>query len=134
MKKLLFFAIVALGAIAASANAAPAQGEGESGAPVRLTITTDANGEIASIVPCESQYDERAWHIKDVSGYTNVRNKPNGKVCMRLKAYTQYEIYTAGSQDGWLLISRIYNLTERYWVRLHDSSTGTYWIARSILY
>lgn len=98
--------------------------------PNHLQITTDANGEIENINGINGGY----WSIRDLSGYTNIRNRPNGKVCMRLKAHTQYEIYTNGASGGWLRISSIYNMRERYWVTLHSSSTGSYWIAKSILY
>lgn len=95
-----------------------------------ITISTGANGEIVSI--SGSAY-ERPYMISDLSGYTNIRNKPNGKVCMRLKAWTDYKIWTNGRSGGWLKITDIYNITERYHVRLHGSKTG-YWIAESILY
>lgn len=102
---------------------------------VKLTLTTDENGDIASVVSSDVQYDPNAWHIRDISGYTNIRNAPNGKVCMRLKAKTQYDIYTEGaSKNGWIRIKSCYNLNEDYWVRLHDSSTGTYWIAMEVIY
>ena len=73
------------------------------------------------------------FYIADLSGKTNIRNKPNGKVCMRLWEWTQYEIYTCGYRNGWYQISSIYNCKKGYWVRLHSSSTGTYWIAASVL-
>lgn len=53
---------------------------------------------------------------------------------MRLKPYTNYEIYVSTWRDEWLLISSIYNRSEDRWVRLHDSSTGTYWISIDVLY
>lgn len=61
-----------------------------------ITVTTDANGEIADI----EGVNEVCWNIRDLSGYTNIRNKPNGKVCMRLKANTQYNIYTNGIETA----------------------------------
>lgn len=73
------------------------------------------------------------YTIDDVSGLTNIRNKPNGSVCMKLKAWTDYQIYTNGKHGSWLRIQKIYNATEDYWVRLHSSSTKTYWISRTIL-
>ena len=73
------------------------------------------------------------FNIEDLSGYTNIRNRPNGSVCMRLYAWTQYNIYTCGYRDGWYQISAIYNTKKGYWVNLHSSSTGTYWIAASVL-
>lgn len=101
----------------------------------KITVATDENGEIASVVSLDAQYDPTAWHIRDISGYTNIRNAPNGKVCMRLKAKTQYDIYTEGaSKNGWIRIKSCYNINEDHWVRLHDSSTGTYWIAMEVLY
>lgn len=106
----------------------------ENQSETKLTVTTDENGEIASVTCNGAQFDRSAWHIRDLSGMTNIRNKPNGKVCMKLKAHTQYDIYSNGQADGWLCISSIYNIREGYWVRLHSSSTGTYWIAKSILF
>lgn len=99
-----------------------------------VTVTTGAQGEIVNV--SGQGFDNNAWHIRDLSGYTNIRNKPSSKgaVCMRLKANTQYNIYANGSSGGWLHISKIYNIKEGYWVRLHSSSTGTYWIAKSILF
>lgn len=134
MKKALFSsALLIMSAFVMSsfttASDEPAANEG-----TKITITTDANGEICDVKSADVNWDNSAWHIRNLNGYTNIRNKPNGKVCMRLKAYTQYDIYTCGSRGGWLLISSIYNLREGYWVRLHSSSTGNYWIAQSILY
>lgn len=75
-----------------------------------------------------------AWHIRDLSGLTNIRNNPRGQVCMKLKAHTRYDIYADARSGSWLRIASIYNATEGYWVRLHSSSTGTYWISADILY
>ncbi|MGN0302183.1 MAG: hypothetical protein ACI4BI_04830 [Anaerotardibacter sp.] len=100
----------------------------------KIGITTNGNGDIASASPMNVQ-GTWAWRIRDLSGMTNIRNNPKGKVCMKLKAWTQYTIYTGDyTVEGWLNIQSIYNETEGYWVRLHSSSTGNYWIARSILY
>ena len=74
------------------------------------------------------------WRIKDLSGETNIRNRPRGEICMKLKAYTQYAIFTDMSSNGWLRMSRCYNMKEGYWVEFHSSTTGEYWIAESILY
>ena len=100
----------------------------------KMVITTNGNGDIASATPMNVQ-GSWVWRIRGLSGMTDIRNNPNGKVCMRLKAWTQYTIYTGDfSVQGWLNVKSIYNETERYWVRLHSSSTGNYWILRSILY
>lgn len=113
-----------------STSEEPAANEG-----TKITITTDANGEVCDVKSNDINWDDSAWHIRDLRGYTNIRNNPNGKVCMRLKANTQYDIYAAGSsRNGWLPISSIYNLREGYWVRLHSSSTGRYWISLSVIY
>lgn len=96
----------------------------------RIVVHTGENGAITSV----SSGATISWRITDLSGATNIRNKPNGKVCMKLKAWTDYVIYTKGSSNGWLCISSIYNESEGYWLRLHGSNTGRYWIARSILY
>lgn len=131
MKKSLFFSIVLLMfAFVSSSFTVANESEAASQEGTMITVMTDANGEIADI----EGVNEVCWNIRDLSGYTNIRNKPNGKVCMRLKANTQYNIYTNGIENGWLHITSIYNLREGYWVRLHSSSTGTYWIARSILF
>lgn len=135
MKKSFFIsvALIAFVFVASSFTSKPA----ESSHSTMYIATTTANGEIASVSPSSnaSAYaGDGAWHIKDLSGPTNVRNKPNGKVCMKLKAYTQYAIYANGSSNGWLCVTSIYNMREGRWLRLHGSSTGTYWIAKSILY
>ena len=104
-------------------------------AATRYTVTTDDRGNIAMVTSPNTQgYGDYAWHIRNVNGYTNVRDAPNGAVCMRLKAKTQYAIYVTGEVRGWLRISAIYNEREDYWVRLHSSQTGSYWIARSTVY
>ena len=109
------------------APATPMQGN-------KMVITTDGNGEIAGLTP-KNVDGTWVWRIRDLSGLTNIRNNPNGKVCMKLKAWTQYTIYTGDyNVKGWLNIKSIYNETEGYWVSLHSSSTGNYWISRSILY
>lgn len=100
--------------------------------PKVFRVTTDANGEIASIK--DGVQELPAWRIRDLSGYTNIRERPNGRVCMRLKARTQYIIVTWEPTGGWLPISSIYNETQGYDVRLHSSRTGEYYIAKSILY
>lgn len=99
-----------------------------------IIFTTDANGNIADVQECNG--GGACWHIRDLSGYTNIRNRPNGKVCMRLKAHTQYAIYdySESGSNGWIQVASIYNMREHYWVRLHSSSTGEYWMAKSILY
>lgn len=74
------------------------------------------------------------WHIRDLSGFTNIRNAPNGKVCMRLWDHTQYTIYTDAEVNGWLRMTYCYNESKGYQVRFHSSSTGSYWIHRSVLY
>ena len=112
------------------ANASETEGQGT----IKLTVTTDENGDIASVVSSDVQYDPEAWHIRNISGMTNIRNAPNGKVCMRLKANTQYDIYADRESKGWLRMTSCYNLDEGYWVRFHDSSTGSYWIAKSVVY
>lgn len=94
-----------------------------------IIVTTDANGQIADV----DDYLAR-WGIRDVSGYTNIRNRPNGKVCMRLKPYTQYEIFSEDLRNGWVRIYSIFNITEDYQVKLHGSSTGSYWISKSVVY
>lgn len=134
MKKSLFIsALLMLVAVVVSSFTVPTD---EAAAPQGnpLIITTDANGEIESVK--DVNYGEGCWHIRDLSGYTNIRNAPRGKVCMRLKAHTQYAIYdyTETGGNGWIQVSSIYNMRERYWVRLHSSSTGEYWMATSILY
>lgn len=133
MKKSLFLSlIVVLAAFVTSSFTMPAdEPTAPQGTP--LIITTDANGEIESVTNAKG--GEGCWHIRDLSGYTNIRNRPNGKVCMRLKAHTQYAIYDYSDTGGsWIRVSSIYNMRERYWVRLHSSSTGEYWMATSILY
>ena len=102
--------------------------------PEMIMVSTGANGEIISVSGLNDVQQYGYWYIKDLSGVTNVRNRPNGQICMRLKAWTQYGISTNGQSGGWLRISSIYNVTQDYPVRLHGSSTGAYWIARSILY
>lgn len=99
----------------------------------KFIVTTDGNGDIANVTTKDANWDNSAWHIRNLNGYTNIRNRPNGKVCMRLKAHTQYEIY-GDYYNGWILMSRCYNMRENYWIRFHSSSTGEYWIAASILY
>lgn len=138
MKKNLFIcALVAMFAFVASSFVTPSE-EPSTTAPAatKLIVTTGANGEIVSVAPAEGQtnWDNYAWHIKDLSGPTNIRMTPGGKVCMKLKAHVQYEIYTNGSSGSWLRISSIYNLTQGYWVRLHSSKSGSYWISSTILY
>lgn len=100
----------------------------------KFIVTVNENNDIVNIKSATNSDRSYAWRIIDLSGMTNIRNKPNGKVCMKLKAHVQYEIYANGEKNGWLSISSIYNTRDRYWVRLHSSSTGTYWIAKSILY
>lgn len=129
MKKSFFTLMMMLFAVS-FANASETEGQGT----VKLTVTTDENGDIASVISSDVQYDPSAWHIRNISGMTNIRNAPNGKVCMRLKANTQYDIYTDRESKGWLRMVSCYNLDEGYWVRFHDSSTGTYWIAKSTVY
>ena len=73
-------------------------------------------------------------HVKiaNLSGYTNLRNSPNGAVCMRLFANTDYDIYVNGMSNGWYRIVEIYR-PDGSQVRLHSSNTG-WWIHRSICY
>ena len=73
-------------------------------------------------------------HIKitDLSGYTNLRNSPNGAVCMRLYANMDYDIYVNGISNGWYRIAEIYR-PDGSQVRLHSSNTG-WWIHQSICY
>lgn len=73
-------------------------------------------------------------HIKiaDLSGYTNLRNSPNGAVCMRLYAHMDYDIYVNGISNGWYRIAEIYR-PDGSQVRLHSSNTG-WWIHQSICY
>lgn len=132
MKKTLLAFLMMHSALSFANAAEPNKSNGQG--MVKLTVTTDENGDIASVVSSDKQYDPSAWHIRDLSGYTNIRNAPNGKVCMRLKANTQYDIYTDRESKGWLRMVSCYNLREGYWIRFHDSSTGTYWIAKSVLY
>lgn len=132
MKKTIILALMMLFAVAFTANAEEPNKSNKQ--TIKLTVTTDENGEIASIESSDTQFDQNAWHIRDLSGYTNIRNNPNGKVCMRLKAHTQYDIYADYEVRGWLHMTSCYNLREGYWVRFHSSSTGNYWIAKSILY
>ena len=70
--------------------------------------------------------------ISDLSGYTNLRNSPNGAVCMRLYANMDYDIYVNGISNGWYRIAEIYR-PDGSQVRLHSSNTG-WWIHRSICY
>lgn len=70
--------------------------------------------------------------ISDLSGYTNLRNSPNGAVCMRLYANMDYDIYVDGVSNGWYRIAEIYR-PDGSRVRLHSSNTG-WWIHRSICY
>ena len=76
----------------------------------------------------------RMRHIKiaDLSGYTNLRNSPNGAVCMRLYANMDYDIYVNGISNGWYRIAEIYR-PDGSQVRLHSSNTG-WWIHQSICY
>lgn len=135
MKKLLTCFVIIASAILSLSFCPPSfdSNDTQVSAP-DFIITVDENNEIVSVAAPDGINQDGAWRIRDVSGYTNIRNKPRGKVCMRLKAYTDYAIYANGSQSGWLRIAAIYNISDRYWVRLHSSSTGTYWIAKSILY
>lgn len=134
MRRILTFTmLMALAIIATSFTKAENDTTNAPAAP-DFIITVDENNEIVSVAAPDGVNQDDAWHIRDLSGYTNIRNKPKGKICMRLKPWTQYAIYAIGSQSGWLSIGSIYNMTDRYWVRLHSSSTGTYWIAKSILY
>ena len=73
-------------------------------------------------------------HVKiaDLSGYTNLRNSPNGAVCMRLYANMDYDIYVNGISNGWYRIAEIYR-PDGSQVRLHSSNTG-WWIHQSICY
>lgn len=134
MKKNLFVCtiIAAFAMIAMSFTTKNEESINEQAAPktTTLTIKTGANGEIISVKDAEGC---DSWRIKDISGVTNIRNKPNGKVCMKLKAWTEYSIETTAKSGNWLRVVYIYNWTENYEVRLHGSKTG-YWIARSILY
>lgn len=138
MKRNIFITtIAALTATVLSSFTVPTQETTTSDEPLTngeqmITVTTDANGYISSAEA--GQYYETCWQITDLSGPTNIRNKPSGKVCMKLKAHTQYNIYTNGAKGSWLNITRIYNLREGYWVRLHSSSTGTYWISSTVLF
>ncbi len=70
--------------------------------------------------------------ISNLNGLTNLRNAPNGSVCMRLKAYVDYDIYVTGISNGWYEIAEIYR-PDGSRVKLHSSNTG-WWIARSICY
>lgn len=136
-KNIIICTLVAMFAFVASSFVTPSE-EPSTTAPktTKYIVTTGAEGEIVSVVPSDNQagWDNSAWHIRDLSGATNIRQSPGGKVCMKLKAHVQYEIYTNGSSGSWLHISSIYNLTQRYWVRLHSSKTGNYWISSTILY
>lgn len=132
MKKGLFFVVLAAMALVLTSFTTKSKVETKA-EMTKMVITTNAKGEIATINGEVAA--PTVWQIRDLSGCTNIRNNPNGKVCMRLKAWTEYTIYTAGRPvRGWLRITEIYNDTEEYWVRLHSSSTGKYWIAQSILY
>lgn len=70
--------------------------------------------------------------ISNLRGVTNIRNAPNGSVCMYLKAYVDYDIYVSGIYNGWYQIAEIYR-PDGSRVNLHSSNTG-WWIARSICY
>lgn len=134
MKKFLLASALSLVTVFTMSSFTTTSDEPAANTGAKITVTTDANGAICDVKSGDVQWDDSAWHIRDLSGYTNIRNNPNGKVCMRLKAHTQYEIYGEGTSNGWLKISSIYNLTEGYWVRLHSSNTGRYWIALSVIY
>lgn len=134
MKKFLLTSALSLMTVFTMSSFTTTGDEPAANEAAKITITTDANGEICDVKSNDVNWDESAWHIRDLSGYTNIRNNPNGKVCMRLKANTQYDIYGQGTRNGWLQISSIYNLREDYWVRLHSSSTGRYWISLSVIY
>lgn len=133
MKKSLFTLMIMLFAVSFAHASEPNKSKGQG--TVKLTLTTDENGDIASVVSSDVQYDPNAWHLRNIREMTSIRNAPNGKVCMRLKANTQYDIYSEGaSKKGWIRIKSCYNINEDCWVRLHDSSTGTYWIAMEVIY
>lgn len=129
MKALFTSALLVLATCLTSSFTTPTE-EPKAPKGTPIIVTTDANGEIEGI----KEYKAGWWAIRDVSGYTNIRNRPNGKVCMRLKPYTEYTIFTDGMSQGWLRIESIYNADENYRVRLHGSSTGRYWIAKSVVY
>lgn len=99
--------------------------------PKVIKVSTGADGEIVSVKGDAQGIVQ--WGIQDLSGYTNIRERPNGRVCMRLKAWTEYTIATYGASGSWLQIVDIYNVTEEYMVRLHSSKTGKYYIAKSVL-
>lgn len=129
MKALFTTALLLLATMLTSSFTTPTE---EPAAPkgTPIIVTTGANGEIENI----KDYKAGFWCIRDVSGYTNIRNRPGGKVCMRLKPYTQYIIFTDGASGSWLRIESVKNESEDYWVRLHGSSTGRYWISKSVVY
>lgn len=140
-KKIVICSLAAMFAFMASSFVTPGEVASTTApttapAATKFVVTTGADGEIVSVVPSDSQagWDNSAWHIKDLSGPTNIRQSPGGKVCMKLKAHVQYEIYTNDISGSWLHISSIYNLTQKYWVRLHSSKTGNYWISQTVLY
>lgn len=137
-KTIISSALLMIAAFMTSANASAANASVTS-APVanegtKITVTTDSNGEVNDVQSADVQWDSSAWHLRDTRSYKNIRTSPNGKVCMRLKANTQYEIYAYDVYDGWMVVSSIYNMSEGYWVRLHDSSTGDYWMSLNLVY
>lgn len=101
-------------------------------APTKQQATPKAQSPKPAAV--EASNSSYAWQIKNLNGITNIRSTPNGQVCMKLKAHTRYDIYADARSGSWLRIASIYNATEGYWVRLHSSSTGSYWISSTILY
>lgn len=83
MKKNIFLsvAIIAIALVAMSfTTKSDSPATGESNGMTKITVTTDENGNIATAESSDANWDNSAWHIRDLSGYTNIRNKPNGKV------------------------------------------------------
>lgn len=116
---------------ASDAQAAASQAKAEAKAEAKVAKQKAAQAKPAPRVTPTSM---SLTHVKisDLRGYTNLRNSPDGAVCMRLYANMDYDIYVNGISNGWYNIAEIYR-PDGSRVRLHSSNTG-WWIHRSICY
>lgn len=112
---------------AAAAQASASQAKAEAKAAKQKAAQT-------KVAPRVTPAPTGLTHVKisNLNGLTNLRSSPNGAVCMRLKAYVDYDIYVNGVYNGWYNIVEIYR-PDGSRVNLHSSNTG-WWIARSICY
>ncbi len=117
---------------AAAAQASATQAKAEAKAAKQNAAKQNAAPARRAVAVSATPINMTHVKISNLRGLTNLRNAPNGSVCMQLKAYVDYDIYVSGIYNGWYQIAEIYR-PDGSRVNLHSSNTG-WWIARNICY